>query len=198
MVPSLNFSPLSELSSISQPPKNRTLSARLGALAFCGSADFGFAERPAINLHVNHSANFNSFAFQQTPLLCGIRLGNANVSAGAKHAMPGNASPVGGRGHRIAHGTRATRQTQRLSYLAIGCYASTRDFFHQTINRIPGHSAPFSANYQWMVFSIKVTMTAIIRTPLAKDTKPRCFQLHARCPPAKKRRFATNNSLAAF
>jgi hypothetical protein len=101
-----------------------------------------FAKGPAINLHVDSHANFYALSFKQLSLQCGVWLRHANPAASPEHAMPRNplAPRAGCQG--VTDSARSSPRPHRFRYLAIGGYAPARDFFHLTIDRIPGHFAP--------------------------------------------------------
>lgn len=68
-----------------------------------------------------------------------MRFGDQEASAGANHAMPGDALSAGASGHGIANGARASREAQRTSEFAVRGDATARNFLDQPIDGLPGH-----------------------------------------------------------
>jgi len=85
------------------------------------------------------SVEFDSLRLQQSPLQTRVRLRHPHFASRTDHSMPWNPSPARTRRHRIAHGSRSSRQPQRPRQLAVRGHAAPRNFLHQLVNRIPGH-----------------------------------------------------------
>jgi hypothetical protein len=102
-----------------------------------------FAKRPAVNFHVNSHANFHALRLKQLSLQCGVWLRNSNPTASPEHAMPGNPLAAWAGRQGVTDSARSSPQTHRFRNPTVGRHAPARNFFHLTIDWIPGHCALF-------------------------------------------------------
>jgi hypothetical protein len=110
-------------------------------------ASFRFRPRlragPCIFFHVYAFAfDDDTFRLEQPPLKTCVRLSNQQASACANHTMPRDTPTARAGGHSVSSNSCASAQAKRLRERSVGCYAATRNFFHQVVNRIPRRHCP--------------------------------------------------------
>src|SRR5271156_2358287 len=127
------------------------LSTRLYAFFLSRGRGLRFAKRPAVDLHINGHADFYALSFKQFSLQRGVRLRNANPAASPEHAMPRNPLAAWAGRQRVTDSARSSPQTHRFRDPTIGGYAPARNFFHLTIDWVPGHFAPFVRTNGWRI-----------------------------------------------
>jgi hypothetical protein len=132
------------------------LSSRLYAFFLSRGRGLRFAKGPAINLHVDSHANFYALSFKQLSLQCGVWLRYANPAASPEHAMPRNSFAAWAGRQSVTDSARSSPQSHRFRDPTIGCYVPPRNFFHLTIDWVPGHFASFVRANGRRIHSIKI------------------------------------------
>lgn len=107
---------------------------------------------PAVTFHIDAALGHgDAFGFEQAALQGGVRFANQEPAPGPDDAVPRDAESGRAGGHGMTGGTRTSAQAERPGDFAVRGDATAWDFFHEFVDRVPGHGASAHIVYWYHV-----------------------------------------------